>query len=135
MGTKAKWVKGILTFYNGAVAHDSVVSTTAAGALTGYGVSVLAATANATYTLAIPDVGVKKQLVAHTTFTHTVRASSAVATGGFGVTGTTLHDIALSPTVALSPEGVSVELVGMSSILWEIISASTDTVVASTVCT
>lgn len=135
MGTKARWVKGILTFYNGAVAHDSVVSTTAAGAITDYGISVLAATANATYTLAAPKVGVKKALVAHTTFTHTVRATSAVATGGFGVTGTTLHDIALSPTVALSPEGINVELMGMSSILWEVIGASTNNVALSTVCT
>lgn len=149
--TKAKWVSGRLNFYangvefsSGGYVHikngsylrdDNIIDSTGAGDIVNYGISVLLSSANATYTLANPVVGIKKILVAHTTFTHTVRATSAVATGAFGVSGSTLHSIILSPTAALSARGVQVHLVGVSTILWEILAGSTDSVTFSTACT
>lgn len=125
MGTKAKWVRGTLTFYNAGVSYDPVVSTTAAGTITNYGVSVLAAPAASTYTMDAPQKGINKVLIAHTTFAHSVVASTLTAVK----IGSSDRQVTLTPTTKTTAKGLSVKLVGLSTIKWEMIAPSTNNIV------
>lgn len=152
MGTKAKWVSGRLNFYSdgvefstGGYVHlksgtykkdDNINSITASGDIDNYGISLLLSSTNAIYNLQSPTVsGMKKILVAHSTVLHIVRATSAVATGAFGAPGSTLHSMTIAPTSKLKARGIQVHLIGTSTVLWEVLSASTNSVTFTTQCT
>ena len=122
--TKAKWIRGTLTFYNAGVSYDPVVSTTAAGTITNYGVSVLAGPAASTYTMDAPKKGITKTLIAHTTFPHSVVASTLTTV----YIGSTFRQVTLTPTTKTTARGLSVKLVARSTIKWEAIAPSTNNI-------
>jgi hypothetical protein len=135
MGTRAKWRNGRLTFYNNALVDENVVTTTAAGDIKSYGLSVLGSSANATYTMDPPAKGVEKHVVAYTTWTHTLRASSDLSVE-FGKSGGKRYSITIAPTTKTENLGVSVMLRGVSTTLWSVTSyGSSDDVAGSTACT
>lgn len=128
MGTKSKWKNGILRFYNNAVVEENVVVTTAAGALLGYGLSVISSTINGTYTLGAPVKGVVKDIVvghnlaSDSSFVATVRFSTvdgqviALTPASTGV----FNGVILTPTSAYP---AMISLRGASTVRWAITAA------------
>ena len=125
MGTKSKWKNGILRFYNNAVVDENVEVTTAAGALLGYGLSVISSTINGTYTLGAPVAGVVKDIVvghnlaSDSSFVATVRFST-VDGQVLALTGATtgvFNGLIMTPTSAYP---ACVSLRGASTIRWAI---------------
>lgn len=128
MGTKSKWVNRRLTFYNaplnfstGSYAVDqNVVTTTAAGALNGYGLSYITTTAAGTYTLGAPEAGVEKQIIVNSSFAATVRASSVANSRTIASPSSdTQNSIILTPG---STYTASATLRGLSTVLWALMS-------------
>lgn len=78
MGTKSKWkwTNGRLCFYNNAIVDENVVTTTANGAITGYGLSVLNFPALGVVVLDPPARGVTKQIIVTSTDFVYVRGST-----------------------------------------------------------
>jgi len=128
MGTKSKWKNGILRFYNNAVVEENVVVTTAAGALLGYGLSVISSTINGTYTLGAPVAGVVKDIVvghnlaSDSTFVATVRFSTVdgQVTAHTPATTGVFNGLILTPTSAYP---AMVSLRGASTTKWVITAA------------
>jgi len=129
MGTKSKWKNGILRFFNNAVVDENVVVTTAAGALLGYGLSVISSTINGTYTLGAPVKGVVKDIVVGhnlaakpSSFVATVRFSTvdgqviALTPASTGV----FNGVILTPTSAYP---AMISLRGASTVRWAITAA------------
>lgn len=100
-----------------------------------YGLIFLESTKNATYTIQTrPYKGSRIELIANTTFVHTVRGCTN-KTVHFGATASTLYSIVLSPKAAADDLGVGVVLRGGSSNQWWALSYSTALVTGSTACT
>ena len=119
----------------GGYTKESVITTTAAGTLYNCGVSVLAATANATYTMAAPVAGVQKEIVAYTTFTHTVRASSDLSVV-IGKSDGKRYSLSIAPTTKDARGGETAILRGLSTTQWAIVGHSTvSAVTLTTACT
>jgi len=123
MGTKSKWKKGVLHFYNNAVVDENVVVTTAAGALLGYGLSVISSTINGTYTMAPPIKGVVKDIVvghnlaSDSTFVATVLFSTVAGQVTLVSEHSSAQGLTLTPT---SKWPAVVSLRGLSSAEWAI---------------
>jgi len=140
MGTKSKWKNGILRFYNNAVVDENVVTTTAAGTLLGYGLSVISNTAAATYTLGAPVKGVTKHITVDTSFVATVRMSTVENQVRVAAPATAVNSLTLNPG---SSYPTNVSLRGVSTVLWAITGAgcagstlmSANNVLFSTACT
>lgn len=147
MGTKSKWINGILRFYNNAVVDENVVVTTAAGTLTGYGLSVISSTVAGTYTMAPPIKGVIKDIhvgyngAKGSTFAATVRFSSVAnqVTGSGPATTEVINGVVLTP---LSTYPAVISLRGVSTVVWAITAAGGvgtplmgNAVVTTTACT
>jgi len=84
MGTKSKWLKGKLTFYNNAVVDESVgIYTTTNASVPPYGLRVLEPTTSAKMRLSGgPAVGQEVQIVCLTTYTTVIRVSTMDSTNG-----------------------------------------------------
>lgn len=128
MATKSKWKNGILRFFNNAVVDENVVVTTAAGALLGYGLSVISSTVNGTYTLGAPVKGVVKDIVVghnlalDSTFVATIRFSTVDGQVLVLTPATTgvFNGLILAPT---SKYPAMVSLRGASTVRWAITAA------------
>ena len=120
MGTKSKWKNGILRFYNNAVVDENVVTTTAAGTLLGYGLSVISNTAAATYTLGAPVKGVTKHITVDTSLVATVRMSTVPNQVRVAAPATAVNSLTLNPG---SSYPTNVSLRGVSTVLWAITGA------------
>lgn len=128
MVSKSRWINGHLVFYD-----DPVEKTTAAGTINKYGLTILASSANATYTMGTPEKGITKYLVGISTFTHTVRGASSVGVR-FGSTGSTIYSLTLAPTTLDNSQGAQVILRGVSTNQW-LVMTETSSVTYSTACT
>lgn len=140
MGTKSKWKNGILRFYNNAVVDENVVTTTAAGTLLGYGLSVIKDNAARTYTLGPPVKGVTKQITLASSLVATVRLSTVANQVRIAAPATDINTLTLNPG---SSYPTNVSLRGVSTVLWAITGAgcagttimSANNVLFSTACT
>lgn len=126
MGTKSKWKKGVLHFYNNAVVDENVVVTTAAGALLGYGLSVISSTVNGTYVMAPPIKGVVKDIVVghnlalNSSFVATVRFSTVAGQVTLVSENSSANGLVLT---ARSSYPAAVSLRGLSSVGWALTAA------------
>jgi len=141
MGTKSKWKKGRLTFYNDAVVDSNVVTTTAAGTLNAYGLSVITSSAAATYTLGVPEAGMTKDIVVGSSWVATVRCSTvANLVTILSPSSDNQNGVVLTPG---STYTASVTLRGVSTVLWALTGVGTagstlmagNTVELTTACT
>ena len=79
MGTKSKWLKGKLTFYNNALVEENVGSyTSTVTSIPPYGLRVLNPGGNKSYKLSGgPAIGQEIEIACHSTFATTVRVSTS----------------------------------------------------------
>lgn len=85
MGTKSKWLKGKLTFYNNAVVEENVSTaiTSTNASIPNYGLVVLNPTTSAKFRVnGGPAIGAELQLVCLSTYTTFVRVSTQDSTNG-----------------------------------------------------
>ena len=131
MGTKSKWKGDTLRFYNDAVVDESVVTTTANGAITNYGLSLLSypnvgsgATVGV-YVMDAPMKGVTKQIVNYSTNHVFVRFStvnnSVILAAPGSPLGSTINSLIL---MGGSTYPIAVSLRGVSTTLWAITGAA-----------
>lgn len=120
MGTKSKWKNGILRFYNNAVVDENVVTTTAAGALNGYGLSIISDNAARTYTLGAPVKGVTKHITVATSLVATVRLSSVANQVRIAAPATAVNSLTMNPG---STYPTNISLRGISTVMWAITGA------------
>ena len=120
---------------NDGYAKVSVIVTTAAGDIKRSGLSVLGSSISAKYTMDHPIAGVRKEIVAYTTYTHTVRASSD-KTVVFGKSDGKRYSAVLVPTTKDARGGNSLTIIGLSTVQWAVMGHSTvSSVTFSTACT
>jgi len=131
MGTKSKWKRGRLTFYNdavvdGTVESKSAVPTTSYVDLKGYGLSVIGCTANSRFTLGAPVAGVTKDITVGngkgSSFVATVRFSTVANRILATAPATDVNGIVMTPGSTIPSY---VQLRGVSTILWAITSFTT----------
>ena len=105
MGTKSKWLKGKLTFYNNALVEENVGSyTSTVTTLPPYGLRVLNPASNTSYKLSGgPAIGQELEIVCNSTFVTSVRVSTAIG-------GVTID----RPTASTDAHGVIVTAAGTS---------------------
>ena len=79
MGTKSKWLKGKLTFYNNALVEENVGSyTSTVTSIPPYGLRVLNPASNTSYKLSGgPAIGQELEIVCNSTFVTSVRVTTA----------------------------------------------------------
>jgi len=78
MGTKAKWLKGKLTFHNNAVVEENVVSVVGGTTIPNYGLVILNPTTNQSYYInGGPAIGQKLEIVVGTSLIASVFCSTA----------------------------------------------------------
>lgn len=77
MGTKAKWLKGKLTFYNNAVVDENVFSVVGGTTIPNYGLVVLSPTTDQSYYInGGPAIGQKLEIVVDTSLIASVFCST-----------------------------------------------------------
>lgn len=114
-----------INIWNGADMCEPVtVNTSAAKAVTNYGVSILKSTIANTFTIATPRAGLLKTLVCYSTLTQTVRGSSAVGVR-FGSTAGSFYSLTVSNTTKSETRGRVVILAADSTKRWNVLSWST----------
>jgi len=106
MGTKSKWLKGKLTFYNNAVVEENVASyTSTVTSIPPYGLRVLNPGGNKSYKLSGgPAIGQELEIVCISTFVTSVRVSTAIG-------GVTID----RPTASTDAHGVIVTAAGSTA--------------------
>jgi len=121
MATKAKWKKGRLTFYNGAVDDQSITVTTAAStAITNYGVSVLKSAAASVFAMDPPALGCQKHIVFQSTLVLKLKAAGATI-----VSNTTIDDVlSAGVTATMKDRGLCCKLIGASTAAWYLANGS-----------
>ena len=115
MRTKTKWLRRVLTFYNGPINDESVNDSTAATtSLANYGVTQLRnATSEGTWVLNAPVLGVQKVItVSHTTKIFHIRTDAAT------INNSTDDVLTITPSTKMKELGCSVKLYGASTALW-----------------
>ena len=130
MGTKAKWLKRKLTFWNEAVVYDDISST--AGIVGGttirnWGVVVLSPSVATSYFInGGPAIGQKLDIVVDTSFVASVFASTGAGSspGGVTISGSSFNGIVFK-TSAGKPQ--SAQLRGDTTTRWQLTSFSTMT--------
>jgi hypothetical protein len=127
VGTKSKWKNGILRFYNDAVVEENVETLTTAGAMRGYGLSVINTTAAATFTMGAPVPGVVKDIAVGTidasSWAATIRCSTVANSITVGSPSSDVQNgIVLTPGSTLPARA---QLRGATTILWVLTSFST----------
>jgi len=131
MGTKSKWKKGRLTFYNDAVVDGTVeefsaIPTTSFVAMAGYGLSVIGCTAASLFTLGAPVAGVTKDIVVGdgkgSSFTATIRCSTVANQIRIANPTTDMNGVVLTPGSTIP---AYVQLRGVSTVLWVLTSFTT----------
>jgi len=125
MGTKAKWKSGKLTFYNDAVVDGTVESIDATTALLGYGLSIIGTTADQSYSLGPPVLGVTKDIMVGIGKGSSFVASIVLTSGNTLVTPSTIkskHTFTLTPGASIP---AYVQLRGVSTAAWALTSFNT----------
>ena len=127
MGTKSKWLKGKLTFYNNAVVEENVGKYTAVNAsIPPYGLRVIASTADSKPMLSGgPAIGQEIEIVCNSTFVTTVRVSTAAGGVTIAHTESTAHNIygvtvTCGGSTAFSHPGVA-KLRGITTSQWALV--------------
>jgi hypothetical protein len=124
MGTKSKWLKGKLTFWNNAVVNEDVYSTGVVGATTirNWGMVVLSPAAAASYHIkGGPAIGQTLDIVIDTTEIATVLFSNTKNEVTIG--GTSFNSLVFVPGSTNHPQ--SVRLRGQTTSRWQATSMST----------
>ena len=145
MGTKSKWKNGILRFYNNAVVEENVEQLSTAGAVRGYGLTVISTTQAGTYTMGAPVPGVVKDITVGdgdgSSFAATIRCSTVANSVTIASPSSdSQNGIILTPG-STYPAGVSLR--GVTTVLWTIVGTaiagttlmSGNTVTLTTACT
>ena len=115
MGTKAKWKKGRLTFYNGAIDDQSVTDTTASStAITNYGVSCIrTGTTAGTFVIDPPVLGCRKTVIFQTTGILKLRTAAATI-----LSDAATDDVLSCGTSGSTQLGFNVDLFGYTTAVW-----------------
>ena len=128
MGTKSKWLKGKLTFYNNAVVEENVSTAyvTAADLIPPYGLRVLQPAGAVSFIVnGGPTVGAELQIVNVTTHIATVRVSTAAADVEIhsnGAQSTNFYGVTLKAASAAKGEMPGcVSLRGLSTARWVVV--------------
>ena len=124
MGTKAKWLKGKLTFHNNAVVEENVQAYTAAGTVNNYGLVVLNATQNASFYInGGPAIGQKLDIVVGTSFVASVFCSTVNNEVRILGSATDVNGMVFIP--GSTYPGGSATLRGVTTATWALTSFST----------
>jgi hypothetical protein len=132
VGTKAKWLKGKLTFYNNAVVEENVSTsyTSTNATIPPYGLRILNPTTSAKFIVdGGPAIGAELQLVCLSTYTTFVRVSTQDSTNGGEtiVRPGTCEAYAVGLHAASSDRGGMpgmVTLRGITTSVWAVVGAS-----------
>jgi hypothetical protein len=125
MGTKAKWLKGKLTFYNNAVVEENVqtAGTTVGMSIRNYGMVVLNPAAAAKYTISGgPAIGQKLDIVCKSSLVASVYCSAVKNQVTIMCPNTKVNGFVMIPG---STHGCAVTLRGVTTKAWAITSFST----------
>lgn len=102
--------------------------------MTNFGLSVIESTIANTFTMSAPQVGIRKSIVSYSTLAQTIRGSSAVGVR-FGSTAGKYYSVVITNTTKTELYGTALELVGESSVQWQVVSVTTARTAFSTACT
>ena len=125
MGTKSKWKRRRLTFYNDAVVDGTVETIDATTALLGYGLSVIGTTVDQDYSLGAPCAGVTKDIMVGIGKGSSFVATVVLSTGATLITPSTIqskHTFTLTPGASIP---AYVQLRGLSTVKWALASFNT----------
>jgi hypothetical protein len=123
MGTKAKWLKGKLTFYNNAVVEENVASVVGGTTIRNYGMVVLAPTTAQKYTIKNgPAIGQKLDIVCKSSLVASVYCSAVKNQVTIMCPNTKVNGFVMIPG---STHGCAVTLRGVTTKAWAITSFST----------
>ena len=123
MGTKAKWLKGKLTFYNNAVVDENVTSIVGGTTIRNYGMVVLAPTTAQKYTIKNgPAIGQKLDIVCKSSLVASVYCSAVKNQVTIMCPNTKVNGFVMIPG---STHGCAVTLRGVTTKAWAITSFST----------
>ena len=123
MGTKAKWLKGKLTFYNNAVVDENVTSIVGGTTIRNYGMVVLAPTTAQKYTIKNgPAIGQKLDIVCKSSLVASVYCSAVKNQVTIMCPNTKVNGFVMIPG---STHGCAVTLRGVTTKAWVITSFST----------
>ena len=132
MGTKSKWLKGKLTFYNNPVVDRNVFHVVGGTTIPSYGMVVITATGNDSYYIKdAPAIGQKLDIVVNTSWVASVFACSTAAQRTFAgppaIATTNYNGVVSVPGGAVFGElrPCSIQLRGISTSKWAITSCST----------
>jgi hypothetical protein len=124
MGTKAKWLKGKLTFHNNAVVEENVTSVVAGTTIRNYGLVVLSPTTDQSYYInGGPAIGQKLEIVVDTSLIASVFTSTTNNQVRILGAATDINGMVFIPGSTYS--GGSVTLRGVTTDTWAITSFST----------
>lgn len=119
MRTKTKWIRRVLTFYNGPVNDESVAESTAASTgISNYGVTRFRnATSEGTWTIDAPVLGSEKTIIfSDTTKIFHIKTSPAM------INAATMDVLTVTPSTVTKELGCGFKLYGASTVLWYLVS-------------
>ena len=123
MGTKAKWLKGKLTFHNNAVVEENVTSVVGGTTIRNYGLVTLSpTTAQSYYINGGPAIGQKLEIVVNTSIVASVFCSTTKNTVRILSPSTTINGLVF---IGGSTYPGSVTLRGVTTATWALTSFST----------
>ena len=124
MGTKAKWLKGKLTFHNNAVVDENVVSVVGGTTIRNYGLVILNPTTNQSYYInGGPAIGQKLEIVVGTSLVASVFCSTANNVVRIVGAATDINGMVFIP--GSTHPGGCVTLRGVTTATWAMTSFST----------
>ena len=119
MRTKTKWIRRVLTFYNGPINDESVGESTAAStAISNYGVTRLRnTTSEGVWNIEAPVLGSEKVIIAaDTTKIFHIKTTPAM------INAATMDVLTITPSTKTKELGCGFKLYGASTVLWYLVS-------------